>query len=136
MNSIRPELRRPAFRGPSSVPLPSKLAARRRTARRIHSLTRDPLARSAGKHSFKYSGLANRNSNVGVTEENGAVTIMLGSKKNGIKSQKTAVKKNARRAAHAAGAVAAKRRPDLVNAAKAKAGALSRGLRARKARSA
>jgi large subunit ribosomal protein L28e len=87
----------------------------------------------AGKHSFKYSGLANRGSNVGLTEENGAVTIVLASKKNGIKSQKTAVKKNARRSAHAAGAVAAKVRPDLVKAAKAKASALSRGIRTRKA---
>ena len=86
-----------------------------------------------GKHSFKYSGLANRGSNVGVTEKDGAVTIMLGAKKNGIKSQRTPVKKNARRAAHAAGAVAARVRPDLVKAAKAKASALARGIRSRKA---
>jgi Neuraminidase (sialidase) len=87
----------------------------------------------AGKHSYKYSGLANRGNNVGVTEEDGAVTILLASKKNGIRTQKTAVKKNGRRSAHAAGAVAGKVRPDLQKAAKAKAAAISRGIRTRKA---
>jgi hypothetical protein len=102
------------------------------TASHSRTLSRRVECRT-GKNSYKYSGLANRGANVGVVEQDGAVAITLASKKNGIKTQKTAVKKNARRAAHAAGAVASKVRPDLVKAAKAKASALSRGLRARKA---
>ena len=104
---------------------------RREQAQRLSHSRR--IVSRTGKNSYKYSGLANRGANVGVVEQDGAVAITVASKKNGIKTQKTAVKKNARRAAHAAGAVASKVRPDLVKAAKAKASALSRGLRARKA---
>lgn len=86
----------------------------------------------AGIHSYKYSGIAN-SSKVGVSEEDGAMTISVASKKDAHKLQKTAVKKNARRSAHAAGAVARKVRPDLVKAAKAKASAVARGIRTRKA---
>ena len=61
------------------------------------------------------------------------MAISVASKKNAHKVQKTSVKKNARRCAHAAGAVARKVRPDLVKVAKAKASAVARGIRTRKA---
>jgi hypothetical protein len=86
-----------------------------------------------GTHSYKFSGLANRGQNVGVTEENGAVTLSVACKKHGHKTHKTPVKKNARRSAYAAGAVTTKVRPDLAKFAKAKASAISRGIRTRKA---
>lgn len=86
-----------------------------------------------GTHSYKFSGLANRGCNVGVTEEDGAVTLSVTCKKQAQKTHKIPVKKNARRAAYAAGAVTKKVRPDLEKVAKAKASAVSRGLRTRKA---
>lgn len=61
------------------------------------------------------------------------MAISVASKKDAHKIQKTSVKKNARRCAHAAGAVARKVRPDLVKVAKAKASAVARGIRTRKA---
>jgi hypothetical protein len=68
---------------------------------------------SYNKHSYKYSGLANLEKTVGVDEVDGAVAIVTSSVKKPGKMNVTRVKKNARRANHAAGAVAASRRRDL-----------------------
>ena len=70
-----------------------------------------------------------------VVESDGAMCIGVPCKKQSFKTHKFAVKKNARRSAHAAGAVTSKVRPDLAKVAKAKASAVSRGIRSRKATS-
>ena len=66
----------------------------------------------SGKNSFKYSGLANLNSTVDISEVDGAVAISVSSKKTG-KFATSLCKKNTRRSIQAAGAVAASKRPDL-----------------------
>jgi large subunit ribosomal protein L28e len=85
----------------------------------------------SGKNSFKYSGLANLNSTVDVSEVDGAVALSV-SKKNG-KLATSLCKKNTRRTIQAAGAVAASKRPDLKRAAMARAAAISKGLKKRAA---
>ena len=72
-----------------------------------------PLPHRYNKNSYKFSGLANLNNSVGVSEVDGAVAITTSSKKKAGKTNATIVKKNARRTAYAAGAVAASLRPDL-----------------------
>jgi hypothetical protein len=89
--------------------------------------------RRTGKNSYKFSGLANLSKNVGIVEQDGAVSIQVPCNKHSYKTHRFAVKKNARRSAHAAGSVAKKIRPDLEKLAKAKAGAISRGIRTRNA---
>ena len=66
-----------------------------------------------GRNSYKYSGLANLDDTVGVTEIDGAVAVSVSSKKAGKYFGTTLVKKNARRTIYAAGAIAATKRPDL-----------------------
>jgi hypothetical protein len=71
-----------------------------------------------------------------VTEAEGAVAVQTSSKKRAGKLSTTLVKKNARRASYAAGAMAAIARPDLKDAAKARASQIARALRTRKAKAA
>ncbi|PRW45372.1 hypothetical protein C2E21_5977 [Chlorella sorokiniana] len=86
----------------------------------------------ANKHSYKYSGLANRGATVDVAAANGAVVISKSSKKGKLAG--SVCKKNARRTNHAAAAEAQSAgRPDLKSAAQARASALSKGIRKAKA---
>ncbi|KAI7842121.1 hypothetical protein COHA_004314 [Chlorella ohadii] len=86
----------------------------------------------ANKHSYKYSGLANRGATVDVAAAEGAVVISKSSKKGKLAG--SVCKKNARRTNFAAAAEAQSAgRPDLKRAAQARASALSKGIRKSKA---
>jgi large subunit ribosomal protein L28e len=90
----------------------------------------------ANLSSFKHSGLANRGSTVDVAlaPAGDAIVVAKSSKKSKTGALKgSVVKKNARRANHAAGAEAASTRPDLKHAAQARASALTKGIRAARA---
>uniref|UniRef100_A0A7R9VDV1 Ribosomal eL28/Mak16 domain-containing protein n=1 Tax=Chlamydomonas euryale TaxID=1486919 RepID=A0A7R9VDV1_9CHLO len=88
------------------------------------------------KHCYKYSGVSNADAiDVSATED--AIALTVGRPKNANKpvaSKKTQIiKKNARKALRSVGKQAASFRPDLKPAAQARAAALAKSLRVKKA---
>jgi len=90
------------------------------------------------KHSYKYSGLANRSNtlDVSATADDAVVVAKSSKKSKAGRMVGSVVKKNARRTNFAAGAEAAGTRPDLKSAAMARAAALHKGIRTKKAKAA
>ncbi|GAX72956.1 hypothetical protein CEUSTIGMA_g411.t1 [Chlamydomonas eustigma] len=88
------------------------------------------------KHSYKDSGLANANS-VDVTLENDTLKVSTGRTKTANQPKKSklvqVIKKNARRALSGIGKHVGSVRPDLKQGAQARAAALAKSLRVKKA---
>ncbi|KFM27235.1 Nicotinamide mononucleotide adenylyltransferase 1 [Auxenochlorella protothecoides] len=85
------------------------------------------------KHSYKYSGLANFGKTMDVSADESGLLISTSSKKRAGNLRSFAVKSHARKATKSAVATAGAIRPDLKDAARAKASALAWSLRVKKA---
>ncbi|GAX84421.1 hypothetical protein CEUSTIGMA_g11842.t1 [Chlamydomonas eustigma] len=106
-----------------------------RTGLHGHKFSAEP-GNLYNKHSYKYSGIANANS-VDVSLENDTLKLSTGRPKTANQPKKSKcvqmIKKNARRALVGICKQAGSVRPDLKQAAQARAAALAKSLRVKKA---